>query len=428
MHPSTGSSVWIDPAVYGHSTSSTRRQPPQSIQQTEERDPRLLSQPKRQPDPITPMSGQKNSAIWEYESPNFQAGSSLPALSLLVSETPTQPQLESHGKVTRRLPRIDEIDTVPPPNGARSIESSTMLVPITSQSDVIPFNGFDSTTVSVPAFTGSNPSSWTAGEASQSSYAQLISSRSKRKIHRPAIALNPLDRARWWLLHPGHIEFLLWLGGTILLVSVTCLLLLVTAFSFEWLTPGSVSPSSANVDVTSTASRQPANVTTTPGLILTRTAPGTTGKGVSTTPVPSSSPAITPTPNAGSSGGKPTPAGPTPVPITPTPPASTPTVTPTVGTTPTVTPTPGTTPTVTATLGTTPTVTPTAGTTPGSIPTASPAASGNSNLGNALDHTGDLPLGKQLMYLSPWVWVMLACYSLSMVLLGLAGVLHKRRL
>jgi len=30
------------------------------------------------------------------------------------------------------------------------------------------------------------------------------------------------------------------------------------------------------------------------------------------------------------------------------------------------------------------------------------------------------------VHLSPLVWLMIACYCLSMILLGLAGVLHKR--
>ncbi len=50
--------------------------------------------------------------------------------------------------------------------------------------------------------------------------------------------LNPLDRVRWWLLYPGRIEFMLWLCGTVLLIGVTCLFLLVTAFSFNWIAPG----------------------------------------------------------------------------------------------------------------------------------------------------------------------------------------------
>lgn len=566
-HPPAGSSVWIDPAIYGHHLSSSQQHPSQAIQQTGMRDPRSLSQPRRQPNPITPipprasaqpanaapgsfvrtkqgniqkrheqretsrlqgdfsapLDAQRNPTVWEYESSDFQAASSLQALSLMISEAPTQPELTSRGKATHRLPRIDEIDTTPVLNEAGSIESSKALVPLTPQFGVTPSGGYGETTINVQSFDESNSSSWTAGEGSQSPYARLISSRSKRKNPHNAISLNAIDRVRWWLLRPRRIEFVLWLGGTILLVGVTCILLLVAAFSFEWLVPGFISASTTNMTGNSPASRQQSTVTTAGEMKVTLTetgpllpgqsihlhgqgfsphghisflfdgkqplldqngkydstqadargvftttlrlsdnppllsgshfidvqdlntkrtvklpislAPGPIGKGVSSTPVPSSSPVVTPTPIPG---GQPTPVpvGQTPVPTTPTPHPGTPTVTPTVGITPTVTPTvgktPTTTPTVTPTAGgtpaATPTVTPTVGTTIGLTPTTSPAATGNPIiLGSALYHSGDPSLSKQLTHLSPWVWLMMACYSLSMVLLGLAGVLHKRR-
>jgi hypothetical protein len=91
------------------------------------------------------------------------------------------------------------------------------------------------------------------------------------------------------------------------------------------------------------------------------------------------------------------------------------TPTPTAGTTPVVTPPPTTSPTAVPTAASTPGVTTTAGTTSGS------------GLGNALDNAGgNTYIGKQLAQISPWVWLMIACYGLSMILLGLAGVLHKR--
>jgi len=318
-----------------------------------------------------------------------------------------------------------------------------------------------------------------------------------------AVKLNPFDRVRWWLLRPGHIEFVLWLGGTVLLVAVTCVLLRVTALSFEWVTPGFISAASTNTSGSSTGSGQQSTVVTTPELVLIRIdkgpilpgqslglhgqgfsplghvrflfdgtqqlfdqigqyastqanaqgvfatsvvldnnlpwhpgphfinaqdlttkrmatlqiflSPAPIGKGITSTPVPSyppnaTPPALTPIPSVTS--GQPTPVGQTPVPVTPTPHPVTPT--PTVGTTPVVTPTAGTTPTVVPTVGTSPGVTTTAGTTVGL------------GLGNALDNPGDTYLGKQLAHLSPWVWLMIACYCLSMILLGLAGVLHKR--
>jgi len=51
--------------------------------------------------------------------------------------------------------------------------------------------------------------SWTASQASGSPYARLISSRERRKRHYIGVSLNPIDRLRWWLLRPGHIEFIL---------------------------------------------------------------------------------------------------------------------------------------------------------------------------------------------------------------------------
>jgi hypothetical protein len=127
------------------------------------------------------------------------------------------------------------------------------------------------------------------------------------------------------------------------------------------------------------------------------------------TPVSSYPPVVTtpaPTPIPSVTGGQPTPVGQTPVPVTPTAYPVTPTATPTVGTIPTVTPT----------VGTIPTAAPTAGITQGS------------GLGNALNHAGESSLGQQLTHLSLWVWLMMGCYRLSMGLLGLAGVLHKRHL
>ncbi len=557
-HPPAGSAVWIDPAVSGYPFYASRKQPSQAIQQTKGRDSGSLPKSKRQPNPITPIplrasaqpsnaapgsvvfpnrgatnlknrasskgeqqlektrgaspppeespaleNAQKSSAFWRHESPDFQAASSLPALSLLVSEAPTHPQLESNSKTTDRLSGKDEINTFPSLNEARSMESSRAMVPLTSKPDVVTSGRSDGVAVNIFASNASSPTSWTAGGAAQSPYAQLIATRSKGKKHRSTISFNLLDRVRWWLLHPGRIEFVLWLGGTVLLVCVTCVLLLVTAFSLALRAPGSADTSSTNLAGTSQRTQQTTTLTSTSGLVLTRTdtgpllpgqpihlrgqgfsingqvrfmfdntqplldqyrksdstqadargafsttvwlnsnlpwhpgthlifaqdlatnhvaklaiilapEPNSTG-GISNAPVTSTPPGVTPTSSTGGSGVKPTPAGPTPVPVSPTPPARTPTVTPTVGTTPTSTPT----------VGTTPTVAPTAVAT--AAPTAVATTPGGSNLGNALSRAGDLSLGKQLTTLNPLVWLMVACYSLSMVFLGLAGILHKR--
>ena len=144
--------------------------------------------------------------------------------------------------------------------------------------------------------------------------------------------------------------------------------------------------------------------------------PAPIGKGVSNTPVPSyppdaTPPAVTPIPSVTSGQPAPAPVGQTPVPNTPTPHPVTPTPTLTVGTTPIVTPT----------LGTSPI----AGTTP-HVTTANVGTSVSPGLNIAFVKTGGTYLDKQLVHLSPLMWLMIACYCLSMMLLGLAGVLHKR--
>ena len=544
----TGTSVWIDPAVYGFPHSSSQRQ----SHEIRRRYSRELPRARGHPDPITPIpqraSAQaanaaqgsivkqskiqkktnsgldkqrrvghrdapntafessvpvetpENVTVWEYETPDYQAPSSLPALSLLISDEPTQPELEARSKVTRRLPHVEEITTVPPQNVDHSISTSRSLAPIDYPQDITSFYRHNQNSINILLSQEIGASSWTAGKASRSSKAQLISSRSKRKHPHVAVSFNPIDRVRWWLLRPGHLEFILWLGGTVLLVAVTCVLLLVTAFSFEWVTPGFINATNTNTTGTSTGSGQQSTVVATPELMLMRIdkgpilpgqsiglrgqgfsphshvrflfdgtqqlfdqngqststqanaqgvfitsvvldsnlpwrpgphfinaqdlttkhmatlhiilSPAPIGNGTPSTPVTSyppnpTPPALTPIPSVTS--GQPTPVGRPPVTVTPTSQPVTPTPSPTVGLTPTVTPTVVTSPTAVTTGGSTPGVT-TVG----------------SGLGNALDHTGDTYLGKNLTRLSPWVWLMIACYCLSMVLLGFAGVLHKR--
>ena len=533
----TGTSVWLDPAVYGFPLSSSQRQSYQISQEARLRYAREFSQVQRHPNPHTPIpprasaqsfnaipgsivkpqmsqkntssgvekkreadrrgapetafeslsdfEAQKHLTIWEYETSAFQAVSSLQTLSLLISEKPTWPELEAQGKVTRRLPGIDEITTVPPRNIDHSTTTSRSLVPAKSQE-------VDAT-------------SWTAGKGSRSSHARLISSRSRRKRAHMAVSLNPIDRLRWWLLRPGHIEFVIWLGGTISLVVVTCVLLFVTAFSFEWITPGFTGPTSSNISRTSLISGQQSTRVATPKMVLilvdkgpilpgqslelrgvgfspqghirflfdgivllfnqngqstatqanahgvfassivlnnnlpwhpgahfisaqdltTRRiakipiflSPDPIGKSLSNTPVPSYPPDATPpslTPIPSVPGGQPTPVGQTPVPVTPTPHPVTPTSTPTVGTTPTVT----------STVGASPTVSPIVATTSRVKTRTSTTVS--SGLGNALNNSGDSYQVKQLANVNPWVWLTIVCYCFSMVLFGLAGVLHKR--
>jgi hypothetical protein len=191
-------SVWIDPGARSYQHGM-----PEQIANRPTPDPQAASSP-----------------IWQYESPDFEAAGSLPVLSLFTSETPTQPQPQAQGRTTRRLPNVEEVDTLPPGHGhaQRALIPAQQAIPLAA-----PAQGA--------------PRSWTAGSASGSPSAQLIVRPARRKHLQQAARFNPLDRTRWWLLRPGRIEFILWLGGTLLLVGVTCLLLLVSALSFQWIVP-----------------------------------------------------------------------------------------------------------------------------------------------------------------------------------------------
>ncbi len=49
--------------------------------------------------------------------------------------------------------------------------------------------------------------------------------------HEPTPAFNVFDRVRWWLLYPNRLEFLLWLVGTVLLISTSVVVILVVLLS-----------------------------------------------------------------------------------------------------------------------------------------------------------------------------------------------------
>lgn len=426
-------------------------------------------------------------------------------LSLFTPETPTQPQPPVPNRATtRRLPRVDEIDTVPPHvSPARDIDQIDTLPPGQGQCALMiaPQNA--------PAGIGSR--SWTAGAASGSASAQLIMRSGRRKRAQRVEIFNPLDRTRWWLLRPGRIEFILWLGGTLLLIGVTCLLLFVFALSFQWIVPfAPVNPLATSANGNNAQQHSVAPTGTGPSLTLSATSLLVPGKSIdlrgqgfkpsmkvafyfdgkysllnqshqnawvwanargtfestlwlgtgamwspgehiiaardattgtplaaikirlaassngtvaSSSPVPNSTPGGTHTGTPTPTGPQSTPVGRPPVTVTPTLPPVTPTPSPTRAT-PTVTPTVAKSPTITPTVKSSPTpvTTPAGGTaTPGASPTAA-----NTGLGNALNDSGVPPVAARLASISPLVWIMVACYILSMLSLGAAGIMYRR--
>jgi len=445
--------------------------------------------------------GERGAAIWQYESPDFEAAASLPVLSLFVPEAPTQPQPPVAPRLTRRLPAVDEIDTVPPP-----ARPSLALVPAPEARGVFARPAQESTSRTlVERMPAAQPeaASWTAGQGSNSSYARLIAGPARRRGLR---LVNPLDNLRWWLLRPGHIESLLWLCGTALLVLVTCALLFAFAFSFQSIIPGTplslpvgigdngasgaqqqahsplavalassgpITPGGqirlqgqgfsrnglvmfyldgkvAILDVHGKAAQARADAlgVFTQILWLGVGSGWTTGAhhvavldmasgqrfllpitlvaGKSTTTIASTSSQTPVVPVTSSTSTPGTTHTPLPT-LTPAPQGSPVNKTP-VPTSPTPSPAPTHTPTATPTASLTPTTSPTVSTspTPGTTPAASPTAN-SASLSNALSQSGDPPFGSPLVTVSPLVWCMIACYTLSMTLLGFAGLLLKKR-
>ncbi len=462
-------------------------------------------------------SSERQARGWRHNSPNYEAASSLSSLSLIISETPTAPPRSprERPRSTERPEHIDEIDTVPPPPPAPTLPSDIVEEPVAPGSVSLSLSDLDAPslalilseaavpassprideidTVPVPGEPPSralqlvrpeprelavNAASWTADPSSVTS----LVARSRR--HRSPRDFNPLDRARWWLLRPGHIEFLLWLAGSVLLFGLTFLLLLATvlnlilpgggnlpnsaASSFRGSQTGVMTPATSSqphLALLSKATlspgagfrlqgqgfrphsrvaflldgrwplldqhRQAASVLADPSgrftvslwlgqgaawsaghhQILARE--GDTGFRVSISITITSS-STTPASNNPLPPAYPTPARPqsTPTPARPTP-------------APTHVPTP------TATAGITPapssTVPPKGSVTPAKTTTAAQGSdTSSSSLGNSLNTNQSDSLFARLAHLNPLVWVIGICYGLSMLLLGLAGILRRR--
>jgi len=454
-----------------------------------------------------------------HESSNYEAVSSLSSLSLIISETPTAPPRTTTRlpRQTRHLEHIDEIDTVPQKPGARTSEADAAVAPgslslrfddlgvperalvpsgatlpasLTNidEIDTVPEAGQDAARAlqlvsaekkAVPV----DATSWTVGPRSTTSLAaRFIASRAPAR-RRNRRRFSPLDRTRWWLLRPGHIEFLLWLSGSLLLFGITFLLLLSLVLSIMlpglqaggnfprpaptvasgaatpavtaglrlqlagpttlaagaelhvqgqgfrplsritfWLDgrwplldqhgqPASVQADASGRFTVSLWLGQGANWSAGPHQILAREMDNGKQAAVSITIKPDST-----TPVSNNAGPRSTPVAP----VQPTQTRPTPTATPA---SPTATPVQS-----TPTAGITPTASPSGTRTPGTpTPTSTGGKAVNStSLGNDLNTKGGDSLFARLLHLNPLIWFIGICYLLSMLLMGLAGVLRRR--
>ncbi|HEY0754694.1 MAG TPA: hypothetical protein VGD98_12080 [Ktedonobacteraceae bacterium] len=484
---------------------------------------------------LTPSSGSaQQGAGWQHNSSSYEAASSLSSLSLIISEAPTAPPRNQ--RPTRRLEHIDEIDTVPQstgqtpalqrlsghmqgvvpelpetplPSGSLSLRFDDLAVSnlalILSEPapplQVSHVDEIDTLPEASPASSRSlvllqtemrnvaiDAASWSAGPDSTSSLAErFIATRSPRRRRRKRI-FSPLDRTRWWLLRPGHIEFLLWTIGSVLLFGVTFLLLLATALSI--MLPGLQAQGNFPVSAANVSSTTPIGTrAASNGLRLTLTgktslpsgaevqiqgagfhphravvflldgrlalldqhgkaaqiqtdnsghfamnlwlgqgpgwSPGShqllareTVSGaqitVGITIIAPATPVSTGTQSTSAPpSSTPVPSQPTPVRPTPTPVVPTPGVTPTAAASPAPDPTKGTATTPVASNGT---PTPVQG-----------QVDGSSSLGNSLNNANDASLFTRLAHLNPLIWLIGVCYFISMLLLGMAGLLRRKR-
>ena len=277
---------------------------------------------------------------------------------------------------------------------------------------------------------------WTTGAAERSEFARLIASRAQARQGKPLgeLVLTPLSEARWWLLYPGRMEFILWISGALILLGVTCTLLFATLAS-----TGLIRMTTTNAAI-GTQRITARSTTCTPStahchngskgatVVSSSTSkhhsPSTSGA-TQATSVPATAPVSSKTPGTssnapvGGSAGTSTPVSQTPIAASPTVSIS-PTVEPT-RTTPTPTPTKTVTPAPTS--GITPTVSTTP---PAKKPTTTTSHHTDSQtlaLTNALD--GSTP--SQSGMTNTWMWLVLIGYAFSMVMLGLAALLYRRK-
>lgn len=254
-------------------------------------------------------------AGWQHESPNYEAASSLSTLSLIIAELPTVPP-----RTTERLSgqidqpeQIEEIDTVPQPQLASETEAAhekagtfqqahahayplPTLFPSFDEIDTLPDPGALTTREIVPlaapetSETVVDATSWRVEPGStRTRNSRRATSRSRRR----RVRLTLLDRVRWWLVRPGHIELVLRLLGGILLFVLTFLLASVIVLNLPGAVRGFFPTSTPSTSAGISTASSPTVSPPTPTLSV----PTATAQ-ASATPTASPTIAVTVTPTA----------------------------------------------------------------------------------------------------------------------------------
>lgn len=331
---------------------------------------------------------------------------------------------------------IDEIDTLIPaaprvqsPTHPRQVQTVQKTPAVQTEGGIATINKMPPVVQMSPV---SREVSWTVGAGAKSELAQRIASRARDKQGKSLgeLIVTPLSELRWWLLYPGRMEFMLWISGALILLCVTCVLLFATLASSGIIRFNGMDASTGRQNGIHSRSTALSCADSLSRCHTTKSPPATSttnqqrgsstgaASSIGTAPAPLKTPGTsnsnTPTSGSGAS-----------TPVSQTPPVS---ISPTVGTSPTVGPTrTPPTPSPTATVKPSPTaaITPTISTTPPkpTTTTVHHTDAQTLSLGTAFD-------GNNATQLSPsnaWMWLALIGYALSMVMLGLAALLYRRK-
>ena len=188
--------------------------------------------------------------MWQYETPDYVAESSVPSLSLFM--------LDRVSNLSVAIPATDDEDTQPSmkivqdqghkARGSKPVDLTEIdTAPCAAVKIYAGQSPVDSDIADIPTVPPAVAYALEAG--AQRIPKPLVSEQETGKVsaswsnepRRFAVGLNPFDRLRWWLLYPGRLESLLWSSGMLLLVSITIVLAIVTTLSLSALHMSQVS-------------------------------------------------------------------------------------------------------------------------------------------------------------------------------------------
>lgn len=149
--------------------------------------------------------------------------------------------------VKERQPDISELETNPPPAPRQPRSMLALHNEPFSVDDIVAANTvMDDTLIVMPPAKAPDIALYETRVEDIVDVA--LTARARQLLHYkgsaenvPAFAHSPLDYLRWWLLYPGRLEFLFWLGGALLLGIVMCIVLVMTGLGLGFMSFGHMS-------------------------------------------------------------------------------------------------------------------------------------------------------------------------------------------